>query len=170
VNNTRGGRSHLVSESLDRSLIRFCGILVGGIVLVMLADIAGRNLLGQSLTTAAEIAVLLQLYVVFIAAAVGYRRGAHMLVGSNRWLGKQGVKLAEKVVHLSVATFSLVLGYYGLRLAAGQWGQLSPSLQIPVTFFYFSMPLGCMFTTVFCVLLWQEDASQGRQPVAQEYL
>jgi TRAP-type C4-dicarboxylate transport system permease small subunit len=143
-----------IAAVLDLALLRLCGCLVGGIVAVLVADIGARNLLERSFSPAQEVAVLLQLYVVFLASAVGYHRGAHMLMGSNRWLGVRGRRVADKLVHVAVAVFCVIAFHYGVRLSIAQWQQLSPALGIPVAFFYLALPAGCAATLAFCLLMF----------------
>jgi TRAP-type C4-dicarboxylate transport system permease small subunit len=140
------------SQRLSRWLANLCGALIAMLVLVILADVASRNLLGRSITSAAEVAVLIQLYVVFIAAAVAFQRGLHFVIFSvDHYPPKVGRALALLVRGIIVA-FSATLAYYGVKLSLGQWTQLSASLQIPYSFFYFALPVGCVVTIVFALL------------------
>ena len=50
------------------------------------------------------------------------------------------------------AVLAPTLAYYGAKLSLGQWTQLSASLQIPYSFFYLALPVGCVVTIVFALL------------------
>jgi TRAP-type C4-dicarboxylate transport system permease small subunit len=145
-------RRHL-SARLAGALTNLCAMLVAGIVLVMLADVAGRNLLGVSIPSTAEIAVLMQIYVVFIGMAVGVQRGMHFVIFDvRRRYPPAVVRACEVGVRAVVVVFCGVLGVYGVRMGVAQMGQLSATMQIPYGFFYFAVPVGSVFAIAFALL------------------
>jgi TRAP-type C4-dicarboxylate transport system permease small subunit len=138
-------------ERLAGWLANLCGVLVAGLVLAILADVVSRNLFGKSVTIAAEVATLLQLYVVFIAGAIAFQRGLHFVIFSVDHYPPRIARVLAFVVRAVIVTFSAVLGFYGARLGVSQWTQLSAAMQIPYTYFYFALPVGCALTIVFAL-------------------
>jgi TRAP-type transport system small permease protein len=142
-----------LSARLAEALTNLCAVLVAGIVLVMLADVAGRNMLGISIPSTAEIAVLLQIYVVFIGTAVGVQRGMHFVIFDvRRHYPPPVVRACGIGVRAVLIVFCGVLAIFGARMGVAQMGQLSATLQIPYGFFYFALPVGCVFAIAFAVL------------------
>jgi hypothetical protein len=72
-----------IASRVARSVTLLCGALVAVMVLIIIADVASRNLLSISVTSSAEIAILLQIYITFLAAAVGVQRGLHFVIFSE---------------------------------------------------------------------------------------
>lgn len=129
-----------------------CGVLVAVMVVIIIADVASRNLLAISVTSSAEIATLLQVYIAFLAASVGVQRGLHFVVfaETGRYPPKLAL-LAALAVRATTCLFAAFVGYFGLRLGFAQMTQLSASLQIPYGYFYFALPLGCTLMLFFAV-------------------
>jgi TRAP-type transport system small permease protein len=142
-----------LSARLDDALTQLCGALVAAIVLVMAADLFGRNLLGLVMPSTAELATLLMIYMVFIGSAVALKRGMHFLIFEPRdkypaaWL-----PWLEAAARCVLIGFSLVLVLYGVRLAISQMGQTSAAMQIPYGFFYLGMPVGGVLTILVALL------------------
>lgn len=141
-----------LSSRVAHTVTILCGVLVALMVLTITADVASRNLLGISVTSSAEVAVLLQIYVAFLAAAVGVQRGLHFVIFAET--GRYPPRLAYVAaitVRATICFFAAFAGYYGFRLGLAQMTQLSASLQIPYGYFYFSLPLGCVLMIFFAV-------------------
>ncbi|MCA3606592.1 MAG: TRAP transporter small permease subunit [Methylobacterium sp.] len=129
-----------------------CGVLVAVMVLIMISDVASRNLFAISVTSSAEVAILLQVYIAFLAAGVGVQRGLHFVVFSET--GRYPPRLAylaALAVRATICLFAAFAGYFGLRLGLAQMTQLSASLQIPYGYFYFALPLGCALMLFFAL-------------------
>lgn len=142
-----------LSSRLAHIVALLCGVLVAVMVIIIIGDVASRNLLGISVTSAAEIAILLQIYIAFLAAAVGVQRGLHFVVFSET--GRYPPRLAflaALLVRITICFFAAFAGYYGLRLGLAQMTQLSASLQIPYGYFYFALPLGCALMLLFALI------------------
>ena len=141
-----------IASRVAHSVTLLCGVLVAVMVLIIIADVASRNLLSISVTSSAEIAILLQIYITFLAAAVGVQRGLHFVIFSEtgRYPPRLAL-LAALAVRATICLFAAFAGYFGLRLGFAQMTQLSASLQIPYGYFYFALPLGCALMLFFAL-------------------
>lgn len=151
------------SARLAEALTSLCGGLVAAIVLVLLADMVGRNVLGLVMPSTAEVAVLMMIYTVFIGAAVAVQRGMHFLIFQPRERYPARILPAlEALVRGVVIGFSALMVFYGGSMAVAQWGQLSAALQIPYGIFYLGLPVGGVLIIVFALLepLDRSDAPQ----------
>lgn len=129
-----------------------CACLVAAMVLLIIADVLGRNLFDTSIASVAEMTTLIQVYIVFLAGSVAVHRGLHFTIVNTRSLYGEAVHDRLRiVVCLLTAGFSGMLGVAGIRLALAQMGQLSPSLQLPYGYFYLSLPLGCGLSALFAL-------------------
>ena len=142
-----------LSARLADALTNLCALLVAAIVVVMSADVVGRNVLGISVPSTAEVAVLMQIYLVFIGTAVGVQRGMHFVIFDVRSRYPARIVLACEVgVRVVIVVFSAMLGIFGARLGLAQMGQLSATMQIPYGYFYFAVTVGSLFSIAFAVL------------------
>ncbi len=141
-----------LSSRLAHRITILCGVLLAAMVLIIIADVASRNILGISVTSSAEVAILLQIYIAFLAAAVGVQRGLHFVIFSETGRYPPIIAfLAAVTVRVTISLFAIFTGYYGFRLGLAQMSQLSASLQIPYGYFYFALPLGCALMLFFAV-------------------
>lgn len=151
------------SARLAEALTSLCGGLVAAIVLVLLADMIGRNVLGLVMPSTAEVAVLMMIYTVFIGAAVAVQRGMHFLIFQPRERYPARIlPVLEALVRGVVIGFSALMVFYGGSMAVAQWGQLSAALQIPYGIFYLGLPVGGVLIIAFALLepLDRSDAPQ----------
>ncbi|MGG5819451.1 TRAP transporter small permease [Falsiroseomonas sp. HW251] len=151
-----------ISVRLAELLTQLCGGLIAAIVLVMLADMLARNLLGLSLPSTAELAVLMMIYTVFVGAAVAVQRGMHFLIFQPRdRYPARILPLLEAVVRGVLIGFSGVMVAFGTSMAVAEMGQLSAAMQIPYGLFYLALPVGGVLSIAFAVL---EPLDRSGQP------
>jgi TRAP-type C4-dicarboxylate transport system permease small subunit len=139
-----------------------CGVLVAMMTFIIIVDVASRNLINVSVASSAEVAVLLQVYIAFLAAAVGVQRGLHFVVFAET--GRYPPRLAflaALAVRATICFFAAYAGYFGFRMGLAQMTQVSASLQIPYGYFYFSLPLGCALMLFFAVTVPLQPEKAG---------
>ena len=100
-----------------------------------------------------EIARLCFVWMVFLGAAAGVRRGAHfrlhLIVDA---LGPRMVSLAHVVSVVVIVGFGAVLVYYGLELMKLGQFQQTPVMGLSKWYVYASMPAGGVLMIVFALL------------------
>ncbi len=116
-----------------------------------------RYVLVQTFTWYDEIARLCFVWMIFLGAAVGVRRGTHFrlhLVVDR--FPPALVRAAQGLSLLVVAGFGGVLIYYGLRLMELGQFQQTPVMGLSKTYVYASMPAGGVLIILYALLgLWR---------------
>jgi TRAP-type C4-dicarboxylate transport system permease small subunit len=117
---------------------------------------------GLDLAWVTELAELLMVWVTFLGGAAAARRGAHMTITEfiDKLQGRRR-RLADVVIDLIAAVVLVLLVIYGINLVRAGWGNELSVLQIPMSFQYLGMPVGCAAMLAF--VLWDlAQTVQGR--------
>jgi TRAP-type C4-dicarboxylate transport system permease small subunit len=146
-------------------LRRALGNLVEGALLVLMVALCADVFLGvfsryvmmRTFTWYDEIARLCFVWMIFLGAAVGVRRGSHfrlhLLV--NRF-GSRAARAARVLSVLVVAGFGAVLIWQGLKLVELGQFQQTPVMGLSKAYVYASMPVGGALMIVFAMPgLWR---------------
>jgi TRAP-type C4-dicarboxylate transport system permease small subunit len=146
-------------------LRRALGNLVEGALLVLMVALCADVFLGvfsryvmmRTFTWYDEIARLCFVWMIFLGAAVGVRRGSHfrlhLLV--NRF-GSRAARAARVLSVLVVTGFGAVLIWQGLKLVELGQFQQTPVMGLSKAYVYASMPVGGALMIVFALPgLWR---------------
>ncbi|HEX4883160.1 MAG TPA: TRAP transporter small permease, partial [Casimicrobiaceae bacterium] len=125
-------------------------VAIGTVMIVLVFVNVCLHVVGHDLAWVTELAELLMIWVTFLGGACASRRGAQMTItefidklhGTHR-------RLADATVDLVAIAVLTALVWYGTRLVVASWGNELTVLQIPMSFQYLGMPLGCGL-----MLLW----------------
>ena len=146
------------------ALARFCLRLgVAGLSLLLVAvlyQVVGRYIFNDTPTWAESGAVLLVLYVTMLGMAVGVRDAGHIGLESLLVLVPEGVRLLmERVIHVLVMVFGLVMAWNCTLLAISVWSYKIPTLGISEAFKYAPPALAgalvALFSLEHLVALWR---------------
>ena len=146
------------------ALARFCLRLgVAGLSLLLVAvlyQVVGRYVFNDTPTWAESGAVLLVLYVTMLGMAVGVRDAGHIGLESLLVLVPEGVRLLmERVIHVLVMVFGLVMAWNCTLLAISVWSYKIPTLGISEAFKYAPPALAgalvALFSLEHLVALWR---------------
>jgi TRAP-type C4-dicarboxylate transport system permease small subunit len=97
-----------------------------------------------------ELAELLMVWVTFLGGAAAARRGAHMTITEFvDKLGGGARRLADAAIDLLAMAVLIVLVWFGASLVRASWGNELSVLQIPMSFQYLGMPVGCAAMLAF---------------------
>jgi TRAP-type C4-dicarboxylate transport system permease small subunit len=110
-----------------------------------------------------ELAELLMVWVTFLGGAAAARRGAHMTITEfiDKLQGRRR-RVADGVIDAVAAVVLALLVAYGINLVRAGWGNELSVLQIPMSFQYLGMPVGCAAMLAF--VLWDlAQIIQGRE-------
>jgi TRAP-type C4-dicarboxylate transport system permease small subunit len=97
-----------------------------------------------------ELAELLMVWVTFLGGAAAARRGAHMTI--TEFVDKLdggARRLADAAIDLLAMAVLFVLVWFGVSLVRASWGNELSVLQIPMSFQYLGMPVGCAAMLAF---------------------
>jgi TRAP-type C4-dicarboxylate transport system permease small subunit len=120
------------------------------------------RVVGLDLAWVTELAELLMVWVTFLGGAAAARRGAHMTITEfiDKLQGRRR-RLADVAIDLIASVVLVLLVIYGINLVRAGWGNELSVLQIPMSFQYLGMPVGCAAMLAF--VLWDlAQTVQGR--------
>src|SRR5215208_4941794 len=147
----------MIRKVLDNGVEWLCLILMTVLALDLMLGVFSRYVLFSTFTWYDEIARACFVWVVFLGAAVGVKRGAHfglhLLVDT---LPDAARRLAAFVTPLVIITFSSVLVVQGLAfLEFGRFQQL-PVMGISKAWIYAAMPIGGALMIIYSLQsLWR---------------
>ncbi|MDI3538814.1 MAG: hypothetical protein PWQ41_30 [Bacillota bacterium] len=102
-----------------------------------------RYVMFHSLPWSEEVSRYALVWLTFIGASYGLKRGIHVAVEVLVQALPPGPKRALKALgYLLMSLLGLVLLVYGAKLVRVNMGQLSPSLHIPIGLIYAALPVG----------------------------
>jgi TRAP-type C4-dicarboxylate transport system permease small subunit len=132
------------------ALIDWTVVAIGAVMIALVFVNVLLHVVGRDLAAVTELAELLMVWVTFLSGGSASRRGAQMSI--TEFVDKLGVRSrarADAAIDL-VAVFILVLlMWYGTNLVIAGWGNELTVLQIPMSFQYLGMPVGCL-----AMLVW----------------
>ncbi len=143
-------------ESTSRIVSVFARWFAGLGLLVMTAIIAmqvfARYVLNDSPAWAEQAALLLMIWFVFVAAAVGVREGFHIRIAVFAdSLPTKARHAVVRIAHLVVVAFGVSMAVYGVELAQETWQHVIPTLGISRGFAYVPIALSGALITLFAV-------------------
>jgi TRAP-type C4-dicarboxylate transport system permease small subunit len=143
---------------LDKTLNYIVGTLMILMALTVLAQIVFRSIFNISLSWSTEFSTFLFSWIVFLGAAVGFRRCAHFSVDFLINLCPPAVRrFSDLLVKLIVSAFFTSLIYYGIELVDMTKYQVSPALEISMGMMYAVIPLG---SAIMLIYLWATSKQQ----------
>jgi TRAP-type transport system small permease protein len=125
-------------------------ILVAGSFLILIAEVVFRYLLGGSLEWTDEISRILLVWMTFTGMGFVIRDKKEIVCEAF------GQKLPNRVqrywslgLDILGAVFILFLFIYGIKMTLFSWEIKTESLELPFSFFYVSIPAGCILMFYF---------------------
>ena len=134
-----------ISAALAR-LSQLCLWLSAGGLVVMTAVIGwqvwGRYVLNDTPHWSERLSLLLMIYYILFAAAVGVRERFHLgLVLLRTALPPAGQRRLDIVVSLIVAGFGAAMVWYGAQMVTSTWSHSIPTLGLPTGLSYLPFPI-----------------------------
>jgi TRAP-type C4-dicarboxylate transport system permease small subunit len=148
--------------TLCRFVARGLEYIVGGLFIVIaataLAQVFTRYVLSNSLTWTHELDILLMIWAVWLGAAIGIHRKAHMRISilSDR-LSEAKQKIFRVVLDLLSLTFFVVVGWKGIAVIESVEGTVLTSMDLPRGFVVSAAPVGAGFMVLFFLPILFED-------------
>jgi TRAP-type C4-dicarboxylate transport system permease small subunit len=113
-------------------------------------QVFGRFVLNESPAWSEQAALVLMVWYVSIAAAVGVREGFHIrLVALVDSLSAPVQRVVEILAHFVVLCFGATLAVYGADLVARTWDHAIPTLPIGRGFTYMPLPIAGAMIVLF---------------------
>jgi len=147
---------------LCRFVARGLEYVVGGLFIAIaataLAQVFTRYVLGDSLTWTHELDILLMIWAVWLGAAIGIHRKAHLRISilSDR-LSEATRKILVVVTDLLTLIFLVVVGWKGIAVIESVEGTVLTSMDLPRGFVVSAAPVGAGLMILFFLPMFFED-------------
>ncbi|MFV0514679.1 MAG: TRAP transporter small permease [Jhaorihella sp.] len=147
----------ILRRVLDLSEILLMGLCVLGFILMFALGVATvffRFVVEQSLTFPDELIRYIFIWMVLLGSAIAFRRGIHAAI--SMFTSMLPVMLERVVLvgaTLASALFFLVLLRDGIALTRVVQPQISPALELSMSWVYAAMPVGGAFLLIYALEL-----------------
>jgi TRAP-type C4-dicarboxylate transport system permease small subunit len=135
--------------------------LGGAMLVVVFAQVVFRYVLAHPLPWSEELGRYLMIWVACLAASEAYAKGNHvgitLIVNAIRPSLR---KIMILVIHLAVCVLMGVIVYQGFALSLMQVDQLSPAMELPMTWPYMAVPVGACFIFIQAAALFFKQVAE----------
>lgn len=142
-----------------------CIIVVVALTLVVFAQVVTR-LFKYSLPGTEELSRLMIVWLTFLGTSLAIHEKMHLAV--NFFVNMAKINIRKYIyffVHVLTIVFFGILLVYGFKLSVSTMGSLSPTLQIPMSIFYASIPVSSVFSIFFISTHMFESTGEGESAV-----
>ncbi len=153
-----------IMDKVNHLVTWMLAVMLGLMSLAIFAQVIYRYILEAPLPWSEEMARYLMIWLVFLGAGLGVR--AKALIGMEALvniLPRPVKSVSKELVLVFTVCFLMVVLYYGLRLTIMNAPQVSPAMQISMSWPYLAVPAGAllMLANVFVVALerWKGGSS-----------
>ena len=145
---------------IDRTIEILVAAIFAAMVLIGFFQVFSRFVLNAAPSWSEEIQIFGHIWLVFLAIPIAYRRGVHFTVEAVRRQYSTGThKVFDLFVEFLWAGFAIATAYYSYRVALIAGRNVSPGLEIPMSYPYYGMAIGSVY-----LLLMVLRRIAGEQP------
>ncbi len=138
------------SRGISRFALWFSATGLALMTVVIGWQVWGRYVLNDSPQWTERFSLLLMLYYIMLAAAVGVRERFHLgLVFVVHALPPRPRRVAEIAAHLVVGAFGGFMAWYGSSIAVATWSHTIPTLGLPTGSSYLPFPIAGVLIVLF---------------------
>jgi TRAP-type C4-dicarboxylate transport system permease small subunit len=154
-----------VSRVLRRVMVPVISVLCGVMTLVVLAQVVFRYVFLRPLPWSEELARYLMVWIVCLASSEAYAQGSHIGVSMIIDALKPSLrKIMILIIHLAVSVLMGLLVYHGFKLSFLVRDQLSPAMEISMTWPYLAVPVGASLTLIQALVLFFKQVGAPPPP------
>jgi TRAP-type C4-dicarboxylate transport system permease small subunit len=150
-----------ISLWMRRLMLAVIFVLGGAMFVVVLAQVVFRYVLSHPLPWSEELARYLMVWVACLAASEAYARGNHvgvtLIVNAVR---PRLRKIMILIIHLAVCVLMGVVVYQGFALSLMVGDQLSPAMELSMTWPYMAVPVGAVFIFIQAAALFFKQVAE----------
>ena len=119
-------------------------VLIAGIAVCVFLQVLFRYVFESPLAWTDELSRYLQVWMVFIGAAIAADRLSHFHLDLlHQYLPRGALHYVDIGVLLATLAFTGVLGFYGMQILETVHRQLSPAIGVQMSYAYSAIPVGC---------------------------
>lgn len=139
-------------------------VLMGVLAILLLAQVAGRNIMNAPLFWSEDVIHILFVWVSLLGAAIAWRRRAHLHISIGaerlplRW--RRLLPLLTSIVAVSVAAVLITQGWIATQQ---NMRQLLPITRIPVGWLYLALPVCGTLILLYSLVHLYEDVQHLRR-------
>ncbi|MDR2588540.1 MAG: TRAP transporter small permease [Spirochaetales bacterium] len=150
------------------SLIKYVLVVMLAVMFILTTvQVILRYGFNTALSWSEELVRFLFVWATFLGAAIGVREHIHIGVDAVVNLLPASLRrYADTLVYLVIFTFGIVLVCAGIPVVTLTHGQLSPALEMPMSYVYIAIPIAGVFAMLYAlaevVLIWKKrKAGEG---------
>lgn len=133
----------------------FVGIMIILATLLLFTNIILRYFFNANTTWAEEFVRYSMIWITFIGMAICFKKGIHFSVDVLiKSLPDKGSRLLQIIINIISIIFMLMLIYYGMEITIFNFhsGQITPSLEISISWVYLAIPVGAALSLLHLIL------------------
>ena len=132
--------------AIDRTVEMLVAAIFAAMVLIGFFQVFSRFVLNKTPSWSEEIQIFGHIWLIFLAIPIAYRRGAHFTVEAIRRQYSLGInRVFDLMVEFLWAGFAVVTVYYSYRVSLVAGRNVSPGLEIPMSYPYYGMIIGSVY-------------------------
>jgi TRAP-type transport system small permease protein len=144
------GALHVVGAWLSRTALALAVLGLLGLIVAVQWQVVGRYVFNDTPSWAEALALQLVLYVTAFGLAVGVREAGHIgLESLVALLPEAPRRWAERLIHVLVATFGLLMLKAGWTWMWLKWSDIKPLLGVPVGVDYLALVIAGALVAYF---------------------
>ncbi|WP_319529907.1 TRAP transporter small permease [uncultured Cohaesibacter sp.] len=152
-------------DLLEKALSAVCILCFFAMFVLGVATVVFRFIIESSLAFPDELIRYLFIWMIFLGSSVALRRGQHAAIGVLVKYLPDGLKrVALLLASLSSVFFFAAMFFYGLKLTMRVQAQISPALEVSMSWVYGAIPVGMAFLILFTLELILKEL---RTPVSE---
>jgi TRAP-type C4-dicarboxylate transport system permease small subunit len=137
-----------LSNTIDRAMVGMVFLIVAAMVIVTTLQVVFRVAF-NALTWSEELSRYLLVWGTFFGATLAYKRGNHIAVTFIIDFFPTRLRVWFNVfTYLLSLAFFVIVAQQGLNMITMQVFQVSPALQMPMRYVYWSIPLSCVIMII----------------------
>ena len=138
-----------VSATLRRGTEVTVMVLMALLVVVVVASVLFRYVLLSPLSWSEEVGRYVMIWLGFLSASLAVHQGLHVGVEFVvSWVPPRLAAWLRGLARAGVAAFLLIVAAYGFSLVTNLWDQLSPVMEIRMTWPYLAIPVGSLLMLI----------------------
>lgn len=156
---------HKYKNLVDKSILFFCGVAIISLVVTVSWQVFSRYVLNDPSSWTDELARYLMIWFGLSGASYLFGKNGHLaitlFIGALKMSHQKYAYLVINIVSVAFINLAMVKG--GLQLIGRTGTQLSPALQIPMSYVYMILPISGVLMTLYIALNTVELFSQPSQ-------
>lgn len=133
-------------SGIDRFVETAVIVIFAAMIVVGTAQVFNRYFLNVSLSWSEEFQRYGQIWLVFLAVPIAYRRGMHMGIdGLRKYLGKSGLRWFERLIDILWLVLAAYISVGTFRFLGVLSTQRSAGMNLPMNFVYAGVLIGAVY-------------------------